>query len=444
MPYITGDKTTNRVWLSFPVPDDVYFIGAFGGAIQALCSDYNWEQTTQNATPQEAADYGCEASEGMIKSLPTELVTGVRVVGTNIQIRDANGTWSDAGELCVNCNDPQPEAPAGYDSLGHLCGAVTQSVEWAWNSQTDMIDKMRLVKQGAVTFADAIVSWAETLSAGVGELLPLDEVVSFLGNITELALQTIQDAQQTQVFLEDAQESLYCMIKAAGEPYSLTEAIFTSWADQYRTIPPSPVPFGAEFGFLCTDYIKYPNFLDRFRLYQYDIENDCELSYACGGGCYELDFETMPSLPTAITLANGQGSFVQGTGIVLTPTFDAGFGGWLGRANVRFTGAPVGSDETSYTMSLTHNAVSQTKFIAANFWTNGENTIQGAETYSAQLQTIDYAVTTPIESPDFTNLILWGIAATSQEVDDAAFIIRRMTICGNQTLLDWIASIDTN
>jgi len=55
MPYITGDTPTASLCYQVTVPDDLYFIAAFKGALLSLTDPANWEQVSGSLSPDDAA-----------------------------------------------------------------------------------------------------------------------------------------------------------------------------------------------------------------------------------------------------------------------------------------------------------------------------------------------------------------------------------------------------
>ena len=356
-------------------------------------------------------------------------IVNLRYVGSELQYLDTAGNWHPVSGGCYPCNNPSPTLPSGLDTTDNLCAGVKGMVAWLQQTYEDWLDQLQTYIDGLSLFSSIVQIFYEGLSLGAGEAIPIDELTAAFIGIGQVAKDILQNEYGTQAFLEEAQEALYCLIKDQGEPYALTEAIWSNWTATVDTGHNGDVI--TRFGWYCRNYIGYGSAVNRFALYRADTDPLCEIDYDCGQGmpCVLFDFTNVSQVPDHVQVTTGQ--FALGQGIKANVQFNQSLGLWEGRINTQFNtaGEAIYIDHVVYTLSM--NEPSTLGETTYQFWTSTPFTELAIMTGAAQIFTPQTLTVEQVAEGTnwFIPSFLSPRRSTGQAIIDANWILQSVEIC---------------
>jgi len=207
------------------------------GQLEHLLNPDKWEGTEEEK--HQAVDEVLELLDYMsadcdcLDTLEWSRARGLRYYGADQNWHDVPGSkeinlyWDNATYITDTTTGSPP------DSLNdNICGGVKGLVEKLLIPRyKDALDTIQLYVDGFIKLEDALVKVLSTLTLGLSEALPFDEMVGWMNSFQEFAFAQAYDVLNDPDWVEEIEENLYCAIKDAANGGTLTEAIWVDWRD---------------------------------------------------------------------------------------------------------------------------------------------------------------------------------------------------------------------
>lgn len=170
-----------------------------------------------------------------------------------------------------------PAAETEYESVDNICAACTDMVLWMVDNYSQTLDEWLLRLQEIKAVTDTIVAIVEFITAGVGELVPIDETANFFYEINVLDLSIIKTTINNPAFQEEITGELFCRIMESGT-LTFTQEIYEEWRD--NDIGNGGV-FGHGMGDWLKDFATWGKVSGRFALYALNENDQCATLFGC-------------------------------------------------------------------------------------------------------------------------------------------------------------------
>lgn len=375
MPYLTGTPQAGKIWLCLPVTPDRQFIATILGQLHELTFPATWEKYGVE-TVESSIEHAAYAIENYQKVLDLCDVTNVRISDDGLLEVLEDGVWVSVGDVetykdkdcgCQDIprEDVNPDVGDSNEVEQYVCGAVIQSVDFFRDLYWEYLLQLEQHIQGIKKKSDAIVAAFELLTAGIGELAPIDEMIDFAFGMVQQTINEVR-VDQLQVSQKEAyKDKLYCLVIESAEKGKLTPAIYQEWTEYIDTFLTDPLFLPWSFGAWLRTY-AYERFRKRWALYSRDPIDDCAILYSCAEPCYIIPFDKIVTMPTNMLI--NLGAFTQGEGINAAPE-EIYQNAWSDRIKLFFSQVNQSIQIDSVTWWWTYDQVHGTKPHIFDGWT---------------------------------------------------------------------------